>query len=277
MAAKVWFITGASSGLGFGIAMAALERGDKAVVTARDIERLDSLMRRYPHRALPIALELADEASRQAAVAKALAHFGSIDVLVNNAGHGYRAAVEESEPDRVRELFDVNYFGPMDLTCLVLPTMRKHRSGLIINVTSIGAVRGALGNGYYSGAKGALELTTEALGKEVAGLGIRTMLVEPGAMDSGFYGDRMGGTLRHIGDYDPLGRRYRKEFIEGAPESAGDPVAYGKVVVDIALDDEPPQRLLLGADAVAAAESTLAYRLDEVGKWRAASTLEKYA
>ncbi len=124
------------------------------------------------------------------AVRDTLKTFGAIDVLVNNAGHGYRGTIEESEPEAVRELFETNFFGPMELVRQVLPSMRARKRGMIINVTSIGAVRGALGNGYYSAAKGALELASEALAKEVQHLGIRVMLVEPGAFRTGFYGQR---------------------------------------------------------------------------------------
>ena len=147
------------------------------------------------------------------AVAKTREHFGGIDVLVNNAGHGYRAAVEESEPERVRELFETNFFGPAELIRMVLPVMREQRKGMIVNVTSIGAVRGALGNGYYSAAKGALELLTEALAKETEHLGIRTMLVEPGAFRTNFYGKGLLGTEHKIPDYDVLGEKYRKELL----------------------------------------------------------------
>ena len=196
---SIWLITGCSSGLGKGIAQAVLKRGEKAAITARDPEAVEALAREYPSQALPLKLDLNDRESMRLAVEKTCEHFGTIDVLVNNAGHGYRAAVEESEPEKVEELFDTNFFAPAELMKMVLPVMRKQRRGTIVNVTSIGAVRGALGNGYYSAAKGALELLTEALAKETEHLGIRTMLVEPGAFRTNFYGEGLLGTEKKIG------------------------------------------------------------------------------
>lgn len=168
-----WFITGCSSGLGKGIARAALESGENVAATARDPEKIRELTESWPGRSLALPLDLNDRKSMEQAVEKVCESFGGIDVLVNNAGHGYRAAVEESEPEKIAELFDTNFFAPADLMKMVLPVMRRQRSGVIVNVTSIGAVRGALGNGYYSAAKGALELLTEALAKETEHLGIR--------------------------------------------------------------------------------------------------------
>ena len=190
---KTWLITGCSGGLGRGIAEAALKRGENVAVTARDAKKFLDLAEQYPKQALPLRLDLNDRESMEDAVEQVCRHFGGIDVLVNNAGHGYRAAVEESEPGRIEELFDTNFFAPAELMKMVLPVMRKQRRGTIVNVTSIGAVRGALGNGYYSAAKGALELLTEALAKEIDHLGIRTMLVEPGSFRTNFYGEGLLG------------------------------------------------------------------------------------
>ena len=191
---KTWLITGCSSGLGREIAEAALRHGENVALTARNPKTIWALAAEYPEQAMTLRLNLQDRESMQHAVDKVCERFGRLDVLVNNAGHGYRAAVEESEPDKIEELFDTNFFAPAELIKMALPVMRKQKNGLIINVTSIGAVRGALGNGYYSAAKGALELLTEALAKETEHLGIRTMLVEPGAMRTRFFDDSLAGT-----------------------------------------------------------------------------------
>ena len=178
---RTWLITGCSSGLGKGIAKAVLARGDRAALTARDPAALAAFTAAYPGRALALPLDLSCADSIPKVVAETQRAFGGIDVLVNNAGHGYRAAMEESQPHQVAELFAVNFFGPMDLIRATLPGMRERGGGWICNVTSIGGVRGALGNGDYSAAKAALERASGALAQEVAAFGIRVMLVDLGA------------------------------------------------------------------------------------------------
>lgn len=268
---KTWLITGCSSGLGKGIAQAALKRGDLVAVTARDIHRLQPLVQQYQNQALPICLDLNEPDSIAQTVKIVTQEFGNIDVLVNNAGHGYRAAVEESEPTAVKELFQTNFWGPMELIKQVLPGMRARKSGAIINVTSIGAVRGALGNGYYSAAKGALELASESLLKEIQHLGIRIMLVEPGAFRTGFYGQRLQESSRRISDYDILAVQYRKENTGEPQNQRGDPQKGGELIVNIILEENSPFRLLLGSDAVQAAKDTLEDRLNEIRAWESIS------
>lgn len=264
---KTWLITGCSSGLGKGIAKAVLKRGERAAITARDPGKLKEFQEQHPDQVLTLRLDLNDRDSMKQAVEQTMAHFGGIDVLVNNAGHGYRAAVEESEPDQISELFETNFFAPAELIKLVLPGMREKKSGIIVNVTSIGAVRGALGNGYYSAAKGALELLTEALAKETAHLGIRTMLVEPGAFRTGFYDEALGESKIKIPDYDVISDRYRKDHLVNHRDQAGDPIKGGEVIVDTILGEKMPFRLLLGSDAAGAAKAELENRLKEIEEW----------
>ncbi|MGI5887811.1 MAG: SDR family NAD(P)-dependent oxidoreductase [Oscillospiraceae bacterium] len=274
---KIWFITGCSSGLGEGIAKAVLKSGDAAVVTARDRKRVSHFEDEYPDRALAVSLDLADKAAMKKGVRDAFEKFGRIDVLVNNAGRGYRAAVEESEPEQVRRLFEEDFFSPMEIIQMVLPRMRENHQGLIINVSSIGAVRGALGNGYYSAAKAALELATEALAKEVEPFGIRAMIIEPGAMRTGFYGDRMGGTGTYISAYDGIAARYRKEKIDDRHDQPGDPEKCGEIIVQTAFAENAPFRLLLGTDAVTAAEEALDNRIQELRRWKPVSIKADYS
>ena len=262
-----WLIMGCSGGLGEGIARAALEHGENVAVTARNPEKAQELVRPYSDHGIALRLDLNDRDSMKKAVTKACGTFGGIDVLVNNAGHGYRAAVEESEPERIRELFDTNFFAPAELMNTVLPVMRRQKKGLIVNVTSIGAVRGALGNGYYSAAKAALELLTEALAKETEHLGIRTMLVEPGAMRTNFFGEALAGSERKIADYDVLAPKYRKENMEDRHDQAVDPARGGRVIVETVLSGKMPSRLLLGSEAAKAAEAVMKSRLEEVCQW----------
>lgn len=265
--AMVWLITGASSGLGDGIARAVLDRGDFAAVTSRDADRLKPLTEKYPNQAFPVTLDLNNAASMRQAVQSVLERFGKVNVLVNNAGYGYRAAIEESEPAAVEELFQTNFFGPMELVRFILPQMRAQHSGLIINISSIGAVRGALGNGYYSAAKGALELASEALSKEVQQLGIRVMVAEPGALRTGFYGEQLKNSSIHISDYDALAGKYRKTEQTDSHDQPGDPLRAGKLLVQTALRQDAPFRLLLGSDALHAAVVTLETRLREARIW----------
>ena len=202
---RTWLITGCSSGLGKGIAKAVLARGDRAALTARDPAALAAFTAAYPGRALALPLDLNCADSIPKVVAETQRAFGGIDVLVNNAGHGYRAAIEESQPHQVAELFAVNFFGPMDLIRAALPGMRERGGGWICNVTSIGGVRGALGNGDYSVAKAALERASEALAQEVGPSGIQVNCVAPGVIDTEMNGALSPETLAALREETPLG------------------------------------------------------------------------
>lgn len=159
-----------------------LERGDEAVVAARDVGAVQELVEAHPRTALAVPLDVTDHGQAEAAVTAAIERFGAIDVLVNNAGHGYRAAVEEAAVEEVDELSATNVFGPVDLMKQVLPGMRRRRSGVIVNVSSIAAPTSNPGSGYYSATKAALEGVSDALRREVGPLGIRVIVVVPGAL-----------------------------------------------------------------------------------------------
>lgn len=273
---QIWFITGCSSGLGKGIADAVLERGDCAVVTARRREDVMHFEEEWPETAMAAALNLSKPETLEPAVRQAEKRFGHIDILVNNAGHGYRAAIEEGDPAQIKQLFTDDFYSPMELIRLVLPSMRGRRHGMIINVSSIGAVRGALGNGWYSAAKGALELASESLALETAGFGIRVMLAEPGAMRTGFFGDRLQKSEKTISAYDSLASRYRPQAMPARHDQPGDPARCGRILVSTAMREDAPFRLLLGSDAAEAAEKTLQNRLEELRRWKAASRQADY-
>ena len=172
---KTWLITGCSSGIGKGIAKAVLESGDQAIVTARNKDKVMDIVEAYPEAALAVSLDVCSQDSIKNAVKEAYDKFGTIDVLVNNAGYGYRSAVEEGEIEAVQTLYQTNLFGPIELIKAVLPKMREQKSGYILNVTSIAAARSAVGSGYYASSKAALELLTNGLMKELAPLGIKAM------------------------------------------------------------------------------------------------------
>lgn len=268
---KTWFIMGSSSGIGRGIAMVALEKGDNAVVMARNVEKLQDIVRQYPETALAVPLELTDKASIHAAVQAANERFGSIDVLVNNAGHGYRAAVEEGEDESIAEVFGTNLFGAIELIKAVLPQMRAKRQGAVVNVSSIAAVRSAVGSGYYAATKAALELISDALYQEVSPLGIKVMVVEPGAFRTRFFDDSLKGTQLKISDYADTAGKTRKETIVNRHDQPGDPVKGGKIIVETIEKENHPRTLLLGSQAVSIVRKTLENRLDEIGRWEAVS------
>ena len=202
---KTWLITGCSSGIGKGIAKAVLESGDQAVVTARNKDKVMDIVEAYPETALAVSLDVCSQDSIKNAVKEAYDKFGTIDVLVNNAGYGYRSAVEEGEIEAVQTLYQTNLFGPIELIKAVLPKMREQKSGYILNVTSIAAARSAVGSGYYASSKAALELLTNGLMKELAPLGIKAMVVQPGAFRTRFYdGESLQGTKAQIGDYEAV-------------------------------------------------------------------------
>ena len=272
---RTWLITGASSGLGRGIAEAVLQHAERAALTSRHVENLDDFVSRYNEDVLPLQLNLNDRKNREQVVNAAIEGFGSIDVLVNNAGHGYRAAIEESQEADIRELFDTDFFSPMEMVKLVLPQMRKRRSGLIINISSIGAVRGAIGNGYYSAAKAALELASDSFRKEVSQFGIRVMLIQPGAFRTGFYGANLLESNKVIPDYQSIASIYRKNG--AVPNNQiGNPEEGEELIFKATLSEEPPFRLLLGSDSIQAAETELENRLDELRKWKSFSIQSDY-
>ena len=195
-----WLITGCSTGLGRSLAEAVLAAGHNAVVTARDAAAVEDLAAAHPDTASAVALDVTEPSQVTAAVAAALERFGGVDVLVNNAGYGYRAAVEEGDDADVRTLFDTNFFGAVAMIKAVLPGMRARRSGTIVNISSIGARGRPAGSGYYSATKAALEAMTSALRKELTPLGITAMSVEPGAFRTDFAGRSLTQSAAAIED-----------------------------------------------------------------------------
>lgn len=268
---KTWFITGSSSGIGEGIAKAVLKKGDNAVVMARDTGKLNTIVQQYPGTALAVPLELTDKASIRAAVQAANERFGTIDVLVNNAGHGYRAAVEEGEDESIAEVFGTNLFGPVELIKAVLPQMRRNRKGAVINLSSIAAVGSGVGSGYYAATKAALELISDALYQEVSPLGIKVMVVKPGAFRTRFFDDSLKGTQIRIDDYADTAGKTRKENIVNRHDQPGDPDKGGRIIVETIERDDYPRTLLLGSSAVAFVQGKLQEKLEEIERWNSVS------
>lgn len=265
---KTWLITGCSTGLGKSLAKAVLRKGDCVVVTARKTEALAEFEKDFPQTALVLPLDVTDETAIEDAVRRAKQRFGSIDVLVNNAGYGYRAAVEEGSVEDTKKLFDTNFWGPVALIKAVLPDMRKRRSGVIINVSSIAALQTAPGSGYYAASKCALEGLSGGLRAETEPLGIKVMVVEPGAFRTDFAGRSLTQSEKVIEDYEQTAgaRRIGKDTSHGT--QPGDPDKAAELLIQAALAENAPFRLLLGTDAVTFADHVMQSRTEEYAKWK---------
>lgn len=274
---KTWFITGASRGFGLRIAKLALEQGDNVVATARRAETvIEALGQR--ERLLALPLDVTDEAQAQAAVAVAVEVFGSIDVLLNNAGFGLLGAVEEASAADVEAVYRTNVFGLLNVTRAVLPTMRAQRSGRILNISSIGGYRGAAGFGVYSSTKFAVEGLSEALHAELAPLGVHVTVVEPGYFRTDFL-DATSLTVSgdEIADYADTAGRVRRVAADLNHSQPGDPDRLAQVLVDFADATNPPVRLPLGSDTVAAIEAKHVSDAAIVARWRAVSVSTDFA
>jgi NAD(P)-dependent dehydrogenase (short-subunit alcohol dehydrogenase family) len=250
-AQKVWFITGASRGFGVLTAKKALDRGDYVVATARDPNSVIAALGEHPN-LLAVRLDVTLEAQAISAAQQAVARFGRIDVLVNNAGYGLLGAVEESNADEVRALYETNVFGLLNVTRAVLPVMRKQGSGHIINISSVGGYSAYAGWGVYGSTKFAVEGLSEALSMELAPLGIYATVVEPGFFRTDFLDASSLVTTRdRIGDYAATVGAMR-DFADGANhQQPGDPVKFAGALMQLADNEHPPVRLQLGSDTVA--------------------------
>jgi NAD(P)-dependent dehydrogenase (short-subunit alcohol dehydrogenase family) len=262
-----WLITGCSTGLGRAFATAALDAGHDVVVTARDVAKVQELADAHPDHALALPLDVTDDAQVAAAVRAAEERFGGIDVLVNNAGYGYRAAVEEGEADAVQRLFDTHVFGTVRTIKAVLPGMRARRSGTIVNLSSIGARIAAEGSGYYAAVKAAVEALTLSLRKEVAPLGITAMVVEPGGFRTDFAGRSLQQSAEPIADYAATAGRRRKEHDTADGRQPGDPRKAAAALIRAIESEHPPYLLLLGNDASDAFRAALDALRTEADEW----------
>ena len=272
-----WLITGCSTGLGRALATAVLERGDNAAVTARDAQRVGDLAERFPDTALALDLDVTDHAQVREVVATVVERFGGIDVLVNNAGYGYRAAVEEGDDDDVQRLFATNVFGAVAAIKAVLPGMRGQRSGTIVNISSIGARITPAGSGYYAATKAALEGLTGSLRKELEPLGVRAMIVEPGGFRTDFSGRSLQQSAAPIADYAETAGRRRKEHDTTHGTQPGDPTKAAQVIIEATMSPDPPELLLLGQDALDAFRATQESQRAEIDAWQHLSSATQFS
>jgi NAD(P)-dependent dehydrogenase (short-subunit alcohol dehydrogenase family) len=262
---RVWLITGTSSGFGRSIAQAALEHGDSVVATARRVEALADLPVNDDVHA--VSLDVTDAGQREAVVDQAIERFGRIDVLVNNAGRTQVGAVEETSDAELRSLFDLHFFGPAALTRAVLPHMRARGVGAIVQMSSVGGQITAPGFGAYCATKFALEGLTQALADEVAGFGIRTLIVEPGAFRTGLFRPSAAYESAEMPEYADIVGPTREYVRNNDGLQQGDPGKAAQAIIAALDADEPPLRLVLGEDALGNIRSRLAQLSDELATW----------
>jgi NAD(P)-dependent dehydrogenase (short-subunit alcohol dehydrogenase family) len=265
MTTKTWFITGTSRGFGRDWTIAALERGDRVVATARDVRSLDDIAAKYGDSVLPLTLDVANRSEAFDAVQKAYEHFGRLDVVVNNAGYGQFGMVEELSEQEARDQIETNLFGALWVTQAALPYLRAQRSGHIIQVSSIGGISAFAGIGMYHASKWALEGISQSLALEVADFGINVTLIEPG----GFSTDWAGSSAKHtvpLSAYDEA-REKSARFRAQRVALAGDPVASSAAILQLVDAPVPPLRVFFGEGPLAIATADYESRLSMWREW----------
>ncbi|MFJ7281401.1 oxidoreductase [Pseudomonas sp. NPDC099000] len=268
---RVWLITGASRGIGAKIAAAALANGDAVVATARDASSVTQRFGTQPA-LLAVSLDVTNEAQGVAVAKAAIDHFGRIDVLVNNAGFGLLGAVEEASADEVRRVYETNVFGLLNITRAVLPYMRAARSGHVINLSSVGGYASGPGFGVYCSTKFAVEGLSEALHAELAPVGVKVTVVEPGYFRTEFLeGNSLVQSPSTITDYDSTAGEVRKIAKAVTLNQPGDPDKLAQTMITLVEAKKAPLRLPLGSDCVAAIEAKNAFVADELQTWREVS------
>ncbi|MDF1501706.1 oxidoreductase [Roseisolibacter sp. H3M3-2] len=266
--APVWFITGCSTGFGRELARAVLERGLRCVVTARNPESVQDLVRGHEDRALALRLDVTDAVQVSDAVRAAEERFGRIDVLVNNAGIGYFGAIEESEEAEVRRMFEINVFALGRMTTAVLPGMRRRRSGHVVNIASIGGIRAFPAVGWYNATKFAVVGLSEALSLEVAPLGIKVTVVEPSGFRTDWAGRSANEAPVEIPDYAETAGANRRNIRNASGKQPGDPARAAAAIIAAVEAPEPPLHLLLGKAALRGARWKLDLLQSNFDAWR---------
>ena len=259
---KTYFITGASTGFGRALAEEILARGGNVVATARDESTLQHLTAIDPARVATARLDVTAPDQIAPAVALAEQRFGRIDVLINNAGYGLIAGIEEASEEQYRHQFETNFFGLVALTRAVLPIMRRQNGGHIVNLSSIAGAIGMQGSAYYSASKWAVEGLSEGMAQELAPLGIRVTIVEPSAFRTEFFGRSYEKPDQPVAGYEHL-EQSRKIFAERDGQQPGDPVRGAKAMIDTTVVAEPPRRLLIGSAAYEMVSKAMATRVEE--------------
>jgi NAD(P)-dependent dehydrogenase (short-subunit alcohol dehydrogenase family) len=262
---KTWLITGCSSGFGQRLALAAAQRGDQVIATARNVKTIGEMAEPFGGRMITLPLDVTDAAAAKAAVAKAVETFGGFDVLVNNAGYGLFGAIEEGTPEEYRPMFEVNVFGLIETTRAALPVLRRS-GGTIVNMSSGAGIAGGGGGGYYNAAKFAVEGISEALAGELKPFGIRVLIVEPGPFRTDFLGRSITMAANEMPEYAASSRKQYRETNNG--NQAGDPDKAIAVILQAVDADDAPLHLPLGPIAHSIAERKLAAFRSDIDAWR---------
>jgi NAD(P)-dependent dehydrogenase (short-subunit alcohol dehydrogenase family) len=269
---KVWFITGCSTGFGRELAKEVLTAGYKAVVTARNVDDVQDIVNEFPENAVAFKLDVTKPDEVKAAVEQAQQHFGHIDVLVNNAGIGYFGAIEESEDDEVRRMFEINFWGLANVTKAVLPGMRSQRSGHILNVASIGGLVGFPAVGFYNATKFAVDGYSEALLKELAPLGIKVTVIAPSGFRTDWAGRSANNSKIVIDDYKETAENNKNNIRGYSGKQPGDPLRAAKAIVKAVETENPPLHLLLGVAALKGARNKLEVLKKDFDAWEETTT-----
>jgi NAD(P)-dependent dehydrogenase (short-subunit alcohol dehydrogenase family) len=264
--AKAWLITGSSRGFGRRLAQAVLAHGDYVIATARHPEHLSDLVSQYGNAVRAVALDVTNPEQARAAVSAAVNAFGRLDVVVNNAGYGYAASIEDATDADLRAQIETDLWGVINVTRAALPILHRQRSGHIVQFSSIGGRMGIAGLGAYHAAKWAVEGFSEALAREVAPLGIKVTIIEPGAFRTDFGVSSMRVKLPSA-DYISTVGRVEDLLHQVAGHEPGDPDKAAQAIITIADAKHPPLRLLLGRDAVRLARQIDRADLVEINRW----------
>ena len=269
---KVWFITGCSTGFGRELAKQVLELGHKAVVASRKTDDVTDIVADYPDTSIAVKLDVTNSDEVKSSVEEAIKKFGKIDVLVNNAGIGYFGAIEESEDDEVRRMFEINFWGLANMTKAVLPLMRKQRSGNIVNIASIGGLVGFPAVGSYNATKFAVDGFSDALSKETAPVGIKVTVVCPSGFRTDWAGRSANNSKIVIDDYKTTAETNKNTIRGYSGKQPGDPVRAAKAIVDAVESENPPLHLLLGAAALKGARNKLEVLKKDFDTWEDTTT-----
>jgi NAD(P)-dependent dehydrogenase (short-subunit alcohol dehydrogenase family) len=266
---KVWYITGASQGLGLTLVKKLLDRGYRVAATSRDARTLSQAVGLTDHdRFLPLAVDLNNPDSIDDSIQQTLTVFGRIDVVVNNAGYGMAATVEETAEQDIRNIFNVNVLATIDVVKCVLPVMRKQQSGYIINIGSVAGFVGAPGWSVYSATKAAVAAFSEVIALDVKGFGIKVTVVEPSGFRTGFLTENsLAITATKIEGYDAV-KNTQNRYLAMNGQQAGDPERAAEIFIELAESDEPPMHLFLGNDAYKRASEKLTGMVAELEKWK---------
>jgi NAD(P)-dependent dehydrogenase (short-subunit alcohol dehydrogenase family) len=264
---KVWFITGCSTGFGRELAKEVLASGYRAAVAARNTDDVKDITDAYPNTAIPVKLDVTKADDISAAITQITEKFGQIDVLVNNAGIGYFGAIEESEEEEVRRMFEINFFGLANVTKAVLPLLRKQRSGHILNVASIGGLVGFPAVGFYNATKFAVDGYSESLSKELAPLGVKVTVIAPSGFRTDWAGRSANNSKIVIDDYKETAEANKNSIRGYSGNQPGDPVRAAKAMIKAVESKNPPLRLLLGEAALKGARNKIELLKKDFDTW----------